>query len=149
MESTDKFKEFLEALSLQVNSGIHSDLEASEEHLEKYGIKNYIIHSDDADEIGELDVKAIERDFKSGKLDAAALTSIGFNYAKHGTHKNFHQAIDSVSEAFGIPKLEEADVVKEKSASKRKSTKKYHGMELPDDIAAEVDKVLKRKGFED
>jgi nitrogen-specific signal transduction histidine kinase len=97
VSSGNKLEDFLKDFMIQVNTGIHEDLESSSDYLERNELKDYV-------EPKGLNIAAIEKD--EDNLTVRDVLEIGIHWARHATHRNWHEAMDAIAEKHGVEKLD-------------------------------------------
>ena len=87
------FFEFLKEFTLDINNGIHGQLEDSKKRLRSKHIPDYI------DEENGLDVAAVE---SNENLTVRDVLEIGIHYARWNTHDQWHEVMDGLIEKHGV-----------------------------------------------
>lgn len=95
-----RLEDFLKDFMVLTNEGIHQDLGNSKDYLERHELEDYI------EEQG-LNIKAIEDN--EDNLTVRDVLEIGIHWARHSTHRNWHEAMDDTAEKYGVPSMEDCD----------------------------------------
>lgn len=91
---------FLHDFMVQINDGIHRELEDSQDYIEKNELQDYIT------EEGHLDGDAINA---NEDLTVENVLHLGANHAWYSIHRNWHEVMEGVAKDHGLSDDDVAD----------------------------------------